>query len=101
MIHTPRLELLKQQLEGVRLGVPPAFMFPLFLLLQLFLTGQSTAASNNATTHSAALHACDQLQSSLGSSIVQTTGEEYQTGATNAWNLEVCIYVGTVHTTHW
>ncbi|KAJ7829978.1 hypothetical protein B0H14DRAFT_2808275 [Mycena olivaceomarginata] len=63
----------------------------LLLLLQLFLTGQSTAVlflSNNATTHSAALHACDQLQSSLGSSIVQTTGEEYQTGATNAWNLE-------------
>ncbi|KAJ7815742.1 hypothetical protein B0H14DRAFT_2846589 [Mycena olivaceomarginata] len=70
----------------------------LLILLQLFLTDQSTAALfpfSNATTHSAALHACDQLQSSLGPSIVQTTGAEYLVGATNAWNLQNSQYQPT------
>ncbi|KAJ7310616.1 hypothetical protein DFH08DRAFT_1046344 [Mycena albidolilacea] len=70
----------------------------LLILLQLFLTGQSTAVlfpPSNATTLSAALHACDQLQSSLGPSIVQTTGAEYLVGATNAWNLQNSQYQPT------
>ncbi|KAF7359040.1 FAD-binding protein [Mycena sanguinolenta] len=60
-------------------------------LLQLILTGQTIAAlfpPSNETTHLAALQACHQLKSSLGSSIVQSSGPEYQATATNAWNLE-------------
>ncbi|KAF8209356.1 hypothetical protein K438DRAFT_1960352 [Mycena galopus ATCC 62051] len=61
------------------------------ILLQLILTGQSFAAlfpARNDTTHSAALEACNQLETSLGSPVVQSSGAEYQTAATNAWNLQ-------------
>ncbi|KAF8209337.1 FAD-binding domain-containing protein [Mycena galopus ATCC 62051] len=61
------------------------------LLLQLILTGQSIAAlfpPSNETTHSAALEACNQLGTSLGPAIIQSSGAEYQAAVTNAWNLQ-------------
>ncbi|KAJ7684279.1 FAD-binding domain-containing protein [Mycena polygramma] len=58
------------------------------LLVPALLTSAGLFPSNNGTAHIAALHACNELQSSLGTQIVQSTGPQYDTAATNAWNLE-------------
>ncbi|KAJ7827450.1 FAD-binding domain-containing protein [Mycena leptocephala] len=60
-------------------------------LFQVILASQAIAAlfpPSNETTQFAAARACNQLKSSLGSPIVQSAGPEYETAATNTWNLE-------------
>ncbi|KAJ6567061.1 FAD-binding domain-containing protein [Mycena capillaripes] len=59
------------------------------LLIHAVLATQAIATlfpPSNETTRIAALRACNQLESSLGSSVVQASGPEYETAATNAWN---------------
>ncbi|KAJ7151460.1 hypothetical protein C8R43DRAFT_1088002 [Mycena crocata] len=70
------------------------------LLLQVILVGQSVARftsfpASNGTAQNSARQACDQLQSSLGSSIVQSSGANYEFAAMNAWNLENAQYQPT------
>ncbi|KAJ7184626.1 FAD-binding domain-containing protein [Mycena filopes] len=63
----------------------------LTLLIQAFLATASIAGffpASNGTTHSAALRACQQLGDTLGPSVVQSSGVEYQAAVTNAWNLQ-------------
>ncbi|KAJ7041895.1 FAD-binding domain-containing protein [Mycena alexandri] len=60
------------------------------LLVHAVLVAQSIAAlfpPGNETTHSAAVRACQQLDHTLGPSLVQSSGAEYEAAATNAWNL--------------
>ncbi|KAF7353925.1 FAD-binding protein [Mycena venus] len=72
----------------------PCFLF----LIHALLAGQSIATlfpPSNETTLIAALHACTELKSVLGSSIVQSFGAEYQAAASNAWNLQNAEYQPT------
>jgi len=68
------------------------------LLVPVLLAAQSIAAlfpRTNETTHIAALNACNHLEVSLGSSLVQSSGPSYETAATNAWNLQNAEYQPT------
>ncbi|KAJ7130230.1 FAD-binding domain-containing protein [Mycena epipterygia] len=63
---------------------------PLILILA-FLAAHSVATlfpRSNATAQIAAHNACSQLELSLGSPLVQSSGTAYETAATNAWNLQ-------------
>ncbi|KAJ7765610.1 FAD-binding domain-containing protein [Mycena metata] len=60
------------------------------LLLQAFLAAPSLAAlfpRSNQTTQSAAAQACSQLATTLGPSLVQSSGAQYDGTTSNAWNL--------------
>ncbi|KAJ7852285.1 FAD-binding domain-containing protein [Mycena leptocephala] len=69
----------------------------LTILIPVVFAVQSIATlfpRSNETTHIAALHACNQLESLLGSSLVQSqsSGTSYEFAATNAWNLQNSEY---------
>ncbi|KAJ7765664.1 hypothetical protein B0H16DRAFT_1794651 [Mycena metata] len=60
------------------------------LYILLILVPQSLGAlfpPGNETAHSAAVQACQQLAHTLGPSLVQSSGAEYEVTSTNAWNL--------------
>ncbi|KAJ7041863.1 hypothetical protein C8F04DRAFT_1296988 [Mycena alexandri] len=60
------------------------------ILVQAILAAHSLAAlfpPTNQTTQSAALQACSQLTDTLGPSLVQSSGAQYEGATTNAWNL--------------
>ncbi|KAK7019842.1 FAD-binding protein [Favolaschia claudopus] len=63
----------------------------LLLPVLLLLVSQAIATlfpESNQSAPKAALQACNQLAVSLGSPILQTSGNSYEKAATNAWNLE-------------
>ncbi|KAJ7628455.1 hypothetical protein FB45DRAFT_918330 [Roridomyces roridus] len=67
----------------------------LFLLLTLQQVATATSTlfpPSNASTAAAARLACHQLETTLSSSIVQTNGTEYESAATDAWNLQNTVF---------
>ncbi|KAJ7672612.1 FAD-binding domain-containing protein [Mycena polygramma] len=67
-----------------------AFLAPISLAVQ-----QDLFPRTNDTTSNAAHNACNQLTASLGSSMVQSSGTNYELAATNAWNLQNSEYQPT------
>ncbi|KAJ6591056.1 FAD-binding domain-containing protein [Mycena vulgaris] len=66
-----------------------------FFLIPASVSALSTAPLfpiSNGTARIAAHRACNQLEFSLGPSLVECSGIEYETAATNAWNLQNSEY---------
>lgn len=80
----PRPELLQEYHDHLTMRFNnAAFLFAYGIVNSTF--GQTQAT--NSTSRAASLRTCTQLQTTLGSNVVQLSGTEYLSSATNAWSL--------------